>query len=161
LTQPLNFASNSGTASPQGGDLVLYRSVFCAAILLFSSLTYAQEPGVTLIEPAPATVPGEAVFQRSPFRKAMVKAIRTAVRDKEITPAQAIKLRVALHSPAFEQHAKTLCVVQIASSGIESEFVPITDGKIAVASINWEALGEFLKVVIPLLLELLVSLGVA
>lgn len=97
-------------------------------------------------------------MKADPFRAALIKAIPAAVQDKHITRAEGMRLRVAMFSPAFARAAKELALTQMAASG--SENVPYTEaGTIDEAAINWEGLTEFLKVLLPILLELLKGLG--
>lgn len=94
------------------------------------------------------------------FRKELAKAIQTARKAGKIDVRQALKLRVAMLSPAFVEQAKELAVVQIAFSGESSEHVPVSpDGVVQVAGINWEGLAKFLEAFLPLLLSLLEAFG--
>lgn len=92
------------------------------------------------------------------FRLSVLRAIPTAVQEGKITRAEGLRLRVAMFSPAFAKQAKELAIIQMAASG--SENVPYTEsGMVDEAAINWEGLTEFLKVLLPILLELLKGLG--
>lgn len=71
-----------------------------------------------------------------------------------------LKLRVAMLSPAFRQRAQELAVIQIASSGQESDKVPLNeDGTVNVASIDWQGLTDFISALVPLLLQLLEAIS--
>lgn len=96
---------------------------------------------------------------RAAFRAAVIAALPQAVQAGNITRAEAIRIRVAMISPAFADHAYDLAITQMAASG--SENVPRTEtGFVDEVAINWDGLTEFLKVFIPLLLELLRGLGI-
>jgi hypothetical protein len=96
-----------------------------------------------------------------PFRKSLVKAIADARKKGTINLRDAVKLRVAMMSPAFVERAQELAVTQVAFSGIESADVPIdADGMVQVEGINWEGLALFLEKLIPLILSLLKAFGV-
>jgi hypothetical protein len=87
----------------------------------------------------------------NPFRRELLKAITEAARKREITPAQALRLRVASFSPAFLKTAEDVAKTQMAFSGEE---VPVDDeGKIEVR--DWSAFFDFLVKLLPILLELI------
>jgi hypothetical protein len=96
-----------------------------------------------------------------PFRKSLTKAIADARKKGTINFRDAVKLRVAMMSPAFVEKAKELAVTQVAFSGVESDDVPMNaDGAIEVEGINWEGLAAFLEKLVPLILALLKAFGV-
>jgi hypothetical protein len=108
-----------------------------------------------------AQVDEPAPVADDPFRKTLAKAIADARKKGTINLRDAVKLRVAMMSPAFIERAKELAVTQVAFSGIESEDVPIdADGAIEVDGINWEGLAVFLEKLVPLILALLKAFGV-
>ena len=92
------------------------------------------------------------VPKRTAFQKELVKAVRAQRKAKNLSAAQAIRLRVAITSPAFAKRAEDLAVIQMAFS----DDVPRTEtGAIDRAGINWEGLAKFLQALLPLLLQLL------
>ncbi len=92
------------------------------------------------------------VPKRTAFQKELVKAVRAQRKAKNLSAAQAIRLRVAITSPAFAKRAEDLAVIQMAFS----DDVPRTEtGAIDRARINWEGLAKFLQALLPLLLQLL------
>ncbi|QDV40869.1 hypothetical protein Enr13x_07050 [Stieleria neptunia] len=96
------------------------------------------------------------------FRRAVIKASREARRSGMITVRDAALLRVALISPSFRQAAEDLAVTQMAFSGDPAvdELPRKTSGEIDRTAIDWEGFGAFMKVFIPLLVELLIAVGV-
>jgi hypothetical protein len=87
------------------------------------------------------------------FRRALLKAADSAAKKGELRRVDVIRLRVATLSPAFVAQAEQLAVIQMAFSG---EDVPLgSDGKIDVASIDWDALLAFIEKLIPLILQLI------
>lgn len=95
------------------------------------------------------------------FRRAMAKALNASRKSDRISRTDAIKVRVAMFSPAFRDHVKKMCVVQMAFSE-NSEVLPRTDsGEIDVASIDWEGFASFLERIVPLIMELLTAFGVS
>ena len=104
----------------------------------------------------------EPTAARNDFRSALSTAIRRARSAGTVTRAEALRLRVAALSPAFQKHAEDLAVIQIAFSGssaIGSEIVPVVDGKIDRANIQWSEIIEFLQQLVPILLELIKLFG--
>ena len=94
------------------------------------------------------------------FRETLTKAIVEARKNGKINFREAVKLRVAMRSPAFVQRAQELAVTQVAFSGEESDAVPFDeDGVVMVEGINWEGLAKFLEAFVPLLLSLLKAFG--
>jgi len=94
------------------------------------------------------------------FRGSLVKAIRDARKADKITARDAVRLRVAMLSPAFVERAHELAVAQGAFVGEESEFVPMDDeGVIQTDWINWEGIAKFLEAFVPLLISLLKAFG--
>ena len=96
------------------------------------------------------------IEQADGFKRSLIRAIRSEVKAGNMSRANAIKLRVALVSPAFLARAEQLAQVQIVFSGVEAEQVKYDDdGRIIAGSIDWEGLSEFLTKLIPLILQLL------
>lgn len=94
------------------------------------------------------------------FRQTLAKAIVQARKSGKINFRDAIKLRVAMRSPAFIQRAQELAVTQVAFSGEESDAVPFDEeGMVQVDGINWEGLAKFLEAFVPLLISLLKAFG--
>jgi hypothetical protein len=124
---------------------------------------------VSILEPK-VSIPSHVLAQvddkpkavaEDPFRKSLTKAIADSRKKGTINFRDAVKLRVAMMSPAFVEKAKELAVTQVAFSGIESPDVPMdADGVIQVEGINWEGLAAFLEKLMPLILALLKAFGV-
>jgi hypothetical protein len=124
---------------------------------------------VSILEPK-VSIPSHVLAQvddkpkavaEDPFRKSLTKAIADSRKKGTINFRDAVKLRVAMMSPAFVEKAKELAVTQVAFSGIESPDVPMdADGVIQVEGINWEVLAAFLEKLMPLILALLKAFGV-
>lgn len=129
--------------------------------LLFCLLLVPIAPSTAYDAPvAPAVTVDAPEETADPFRHELVKAIRAASKDGTITKFQAFKLRIASLSPAFCERAEKLAVIQMVFSGESPESIPYNDdGTVNVAAIDWAGLTEFIKVFLPLLLELLASLG--
>jgi hypothetical protein len=95
------------------------------------------------------------------FKSELAKAINTQRKAGKISFRDAIKLRVAMLSPAFVERAHELAVTQVAFSGEASDAVPMdAEGVIQVEGINWEGLTKFLEAIIPLILTLIKAFGV-
>jgi hypothetical protein len=95
------------------------------------------------------------------FREGLIKAINNSRKAGDVNFRDAIKLRVALLSPAFVEKAQELAVTQVVFSGESSVDVPLDEnGVVQVEGINWEGLTKFLEAMIPLLLTLLKAFGV-
>lgn len=121
--------------------------LLCAFLLPASG--YAQET------PVPA-VQEMAIPKKDGFHLALLKAIKDRRKKGEMSAVQALRLRVALISPAFRKKAEDLAVTQMAFSGEDSDVLKRTkDGKIDRASIDWEGLTLFLEKLLPFLLQLL------
>lgn len=92
------------------------------------------------------------------FHRAVIQAATKAVRDGKMRRADLIRLRVAMLSPSFREHAENLAVVQMSASG--SDNVPLgDDGRIDRSRIDWEALAAFLEKLLPLILMLIDALS--
>lgn len=116
----------------------------------FGAFKVASMPDEPIVS-SPSTVQEEA--RRSDFHGGMIKAIRSAREKGELTRAKALRLRVALLSPAFRKHAEDLAVIQMAFSGSD---VPVdAQGNIDRAQIDWDAIIEFLERLIPILIQLI------
>ena len=99
----------------------------------------------------------EAAF--GSFHRSVLVAMRKSVRAGKMKRVDALRVRVALLSPAYRKHAEDLAVTQMAFSG--SDAVPLNDsGQVERAAIDWTALGDFIERLIPLLLQLLEIFGV-
>lgn len=124
-----------------------------------SEVSIAEPPTIPTfvlaqIDEAPATTAMDA------FKQTLVKAIAEQRKANKISMRDAIKLRVAMLSPAFVERAHQLAVTQVAFSGETSEAVPLdADGMVQVEGINWDGLIKFLEALVPLLLTLLKSFG--
>ncbi|WP_413432773.1 hypothetical protein [Crateriforma spongiae] len=96
----------------------------------------------------------------SSFRRSLIQATRKAARSGDITFADALKIRVALFSPAFCDAAEDLCVTQMAFSGQAEGVLPMTpDGVIERASIDWDGFASFLERIVPIILQLISLFG--
>lgn len=104
-------------------------------------------------------LPGDMTeVRRSVFHRSMLQAIVRARQDDKITRRDAVRLRVALWSPAFRDAAEDLAIIQMAFSGDAG--VPVNDdGSIDRSRIDWEALLSFLERLLPLILQLINGLG--
>lgn len=92
------------------------------------------------------------------FHRTVVQAAIKAAKAGEIKRVDVVRLRVAMMSPAFRQHAEDLAVMQMSASG--SDNTPIgADGKVDRASIDWEKLLAFLEKLLPLILQLIDAFG--
>jgi hypothetical protein len=88
------------------------------------------------------------------FHQALIRAAMKAQQEGKIKRVELIRLRLAMMSPAFRQHAEDLAIIQMAASGSDS--VTLTDtGKIDRASIDWEKFLAFLEKLIPIILQLI------
>jgi hypothetical protein len=88
------------------------------------------------------------------FHRSVIQAAVKAQRAGSLKRLDVVRLRVAMLSPAFRQHAEDLAVVQMSASG--SDNTPIgEDGQVDRASIDWEAFFAFIERLLPLLLQLL------
>lgn len=111
------------------------------------------------VHPTQNTYTAQSEVARDAFHQAVLAAIPAAREAGLITRAEGVRIRVAMISPAFRARAQELAVVQMVFS--ESENVPMNpDGTVNQAAINWGGLTEFIKVLLPLLLELLIGLGI-
>jgi hypothetical protein len=118
------------------------RSVFFLIGLLLSGVCFGQ----TTVEEV----------RDSGFRRAVVKAADGAAKAGDIRRLDAVKIRVATLSPAFLDRAKELAVVQMQASGSDLDGLPVdAEGKIEVARIDWDKLGDFLVKLLPLILQLI------
>ena len=97
---------------------------------------------------------------RDGFRSALVKAIRAKVRSGELSRSDAVRIRVAMISPAFRKHVEDLAITQMVFSGVDSDAIPFDDaGKVERASINWDSLLDYLGKLLPLIISLLDLFG--
>ena len=100
----------------------------------------------------------QAFSGRSGFVRKILKELPEVRRsDPNVSVRDAWSLRTAcLLAPAFVEMAIDKAVLQMELDGTQSEHVPVDDdGKVIQAGINWEGLTNFIKVLIPLLIELL------
>lgn len=92
------------------------------------------------------------------FRRGIINAIRSARKSGKITPKEAVRIRVAMMSPAFCREAQTMAMAQMSFSGAEG--LPVDEnGNIDEAAIDWEGFAAFLERILPLILDLLKSFG--
>jgi hypothetical protein len=91
------------------------------------------------------------------FHKNLIKAAMVAQSNGDISRLDLLRLRIAMLSPAFRNHAKNLAVTQMYFYDGE---LPLTEqGTIDETAINWSVLIPFLIKIAPILLELLKILG--
>lgn len=113
-------------------------------------------PSLTTAQDETPTTQELAIPKKDGFHLALLKAIKDRRKKGEMSAVQALRLRVALISPAFRKKAEDLAVTQMAFSGQDSDVLKRTeDGKIDRASIDWEGLTLFLEKLLPFLLQLL------
>lgn len=95
------------------------------------------------------------------FRRSVIKAARAAAKSGTITRRDALRIRVAMFSPAFREQAQDLCVVQMAFSGeaAADDLPRKTNGEIDQAAIDWDQFASFLERIIPIILDLLIAFG--
>lgn len=92
------------------------------------------------------------------FHRSVIQAAAKLVREGTLKRRDLIKLRVAMLSPAFREHAKELAIVQISASG--SDAVPMSeDGTVDEVAIDWTGLSAFLEKLVPLILMLIKAFG--
>jgi len=137
---------------------VLFTSSANAEPLDWSSI----RSGLTVVA-SPVTMfaqdPPQQTLGRSEFHSSVIKGIAKLRRSGEMSARDALRLRVAMLSPAFQQQAEDLAVIQMAFSG--SDEVPFdTNGKVDRAAIDWENLIAFIERLIPLILQLIDLFGV-
>lgn len=112
------------------------------------------------LEHAPESFKQAEQVRGSRFSRQVNRAARNLVQSGKITRRQALRLRIALLSPAFQQQAEDLAIIQMYFSGQNPEFLPLDEnGLVQRASIDWEALIVFLERLIPILLQLLEIFG--
>jgi len=108
----------------------------------------------------PEAVKPQQTSGKEGFRSNLSKAIVEQRKAGKITTRDAVRLRVALLSPAFQDRAMDLAVAQVAFSGDVADAVPMSDeGVVQVEGINWAGLDKFLEALVPLLLTLLKAFG--
>ena len=92
------------------------------------------------------------------FRRGIIKAVQAARQSGQITPKEAVRIRVAMLSPAFCREAQTMAMAQMSFSGAEG--LPVDEnGNIDEAAIDWQGFAAFLERILPLILDLLKSFG--
>jgi hypothetical protein len=102
----------------------------------------------------PPASPVEVREATDSFHKSVIQAAVKAQRAGTLKRLDVVRLRVAMLSPAFRNHAQDLAVVQMSASG--SETTPIgEDGQVDRASIDWAGLAAFLEKLLPLILQLI------
>lgn len=117
--------------------------------MLFSTGGIAQD--------TPVTPPVKEMKKpkRNGFQLALVKAVKESRKKGEMSNRQALRLRVAMLSPAFRKQAEDLAVTQMAFSGTDDPLPRGEDGKINRAGIDWDNLLVFLEKLLPFILQLL------
>ena len=122
--------------------------VLCGLLLFSGGLpVFSQESQVVEVREA-----------QTPFHRSVIQSAIKASKAGEIRRTDVVRLRVAMMSPAFRQHAEDLAVMQMSASG--SDNTPIgADGKVDRASIDWEKLLAFLEKLLPIILQLIDAFG--
>lgn len=132
------------------------KSIFLALALVLSMGQFATAQTTTQLPQVTQTQDGDEVAGDQ-FALSLRSAIVKAQRDGTITRRERLRLTIALFSPAFRSHAKELAVTQMAFSG--EEVPTLEDGRIDVASIDWNGLADFLERIVPILLQLIQLFG--
>ena len=124
-----------------------------AILVAIPGQNYAQTTAVEIspVKPSASKTAGNS------FRAAMRKATTKARQNGTITVKQALRIKVAMFSPAFRTVAEDLAVIQMAFyDGDDAPELKRTDsGSVDRTAINWEGFLAFLERLIPLLLQLL------
>jgi hypothetical protein len=134
-------------------------------VMLLPSVLVAQEPPASAVayrqaiaeadRQAAESVVAEA---RSDFHRALIVAARNRVKAGEMSRRDLMRLRIAMLSPAFAEHAEDLAVIQMSASG--SDDVPLdASGQVDRARIDWEAIAAFLERLVPLIIQLIGIFG--
>ena len=133
-------------------------------IVLFAlsipSVCYSQE---TVAEQQFSEVASGDTFHES-ILKAAAKRIESAQAGPEKIKARADywRIRSAMLLPRMRAKIKELVVMQIAlevEAGNESPAVPVVDGRVDTANIDWNALLAFLEKLIPIIITLIGLFG--
>lgn len=108
-----------------------------------------------------------AQFQKAPvvqetatvgFKKAFRQAIRKARVEEKITVKDALRLQMAITSPAFAKVAEDIAILELMSRDV---VLPVdTDGNIQREVVDWLTILEILITLMPYILELLTEWGV-
>lgn len=108
------------------------------------------------------TVPSkslEVVEAKDSFHRNVILAAVEKRRAGELSRRDVLRLRVAMLSPAFRQKAKDLAIMQMSLSGsdaVGTDVAPTgSDGKIKPAAIDWDALLNFIKEIIPMIMQII------
>lgn len=93
------------------------------------------------------------------FTAAYVKVLKKLVDATELTPAEELRLKIAVYTPAGNFLFKEYAVTQMALS-LDADALPFNDvGKIDRDNIDWDGFDDFLIKVVPFHLELLERFG--
>jgi hypothetical protein len=84
------------------------------------------------------------------FHRNLLKAVRAARKSGKIKPAEALRIRAAMLSPAFRAKAEELAKIQMGSSD-QADKIPLD----AEVKSDWDSLADFLERMIPLVLQLI------
>ncbi len=100
---------------------------------------------VPVITEAVSVASVSASASKTSFRKALLKAAEDANREGTITRAELLKLRVVTLVPSVSNNLQQAVAEQA-----------VMDGQAAsIQAIDWEGLAEFLKTIMPLILQLI------
>jgi len=120
-----------------------------ALVICFAGTSTAQ---VEVVDPPAVEMKLPA---KTAFQVALVDAVKTARKKGEMSARQALKVRIAMLSPAFQKRAEDLAVTQMAFAGGDDPVPMTADGKVDRASIDWAGLSAFLEKLLPFILQLL------
>lgn len=130
----------------------MIRSIVFALVILVANVSIAQD--VPTEAPKPA-VKEMALPKKTAFQVAVLDAVKESRKKGEMTARQALRIRVAMLSPAFQAKVEDLAVTQMAFSGTDDPLPRYTSGKIDRTAIDWPKLLVFLEKLLPFILELL------
>ena len=129
------------------------RLILILLALSVPSVCYAQD--VVVERPFVEVVTGDA------FHSAVLKAARARI-ETSTDKAQARKdywrIRRAMLLPRMREDIRQLVIMQVkleVENGQSSTAVPIVDGEVNEAAIDWEALLTFLEKLLPIILQLI------
>ena len=125
------------------------------ASLVASSLLFTSFDQLSAQTDPPVVGGPDVVEAADNFHREVIKAVVKARKEGKITRTEAVRIRVAMISPAFRKRVEDVAVMQLAASGQDTGLPIGEDGKINRAQIDWEALADFLERIIPLIMQLI------
>lgn len=133
------------------------RTLTLCLLCLTPVSAWADDPVAVVVEQQQGVA--DVSLRRDPFREEVVKQIKELRKEGAISIRDAGRLRGAMYSPAFRDAAEDMAFAQMALT--KPEKLPYTEaGMIDRGNFPWTEFTEFIKVFIPLLLELLIGLGI-